>query len=60
MNWQEVKEFFSVLLSLNLRRKKHFGALMKLLDEIEVEDFEILEKERVLDFFMREDGYMKF
>ena len=24
LNWKETKEFFSVVLSLNIRRKKHF------------------------------------
>ena len=60
MNWQEAKELFANLFSLNVRRKKHYLAIVQLLEDMEVEDFEVIEKERVLDYFIREGGYMRF
>ena len=53
LNWQESKEFFSVLFSLTLKRKKHYLALMKLFEDMDCDDFEVLEKERPsLSFFI--------
>lgn len=34
--------------------------MVKLLEEMECDDFDVVEKERVLDFFIREDGYVRF
>ena len=48
------------MFSLNIRRKKHYLAIVQLLDDMEVEDYEVVEKERVLDYFIREGGYMRF
>ena len=43
-----------------MRRKKHYLALIALLEDMEVDEFEFVEKGRVLDYFIREDGYMRF
>jgi len=60
LSYTEAKEFFSTLLNLNLRRKKHFMALARLLDEMEVTDYDCLEKEVVVNFFIYKDGYARF
>ena len=40
LSYFEGKEFFEALLNLDLRRKKHYMSLARLLDEIEVTDFD--------------------
>ena len=58
--WQESKEFFVNLFNLKIRRKKHYLALVRLLEEMDIDDFDSVEKDKVLDFFIKEDGYMRF
>jgi len=60
LNWMESKEFFSVLLDLNLGRKRHYEALLELLKEMDYDDLTELWVEHVVDFFLRQDGFKRF
>ena len=60
LNWQESKEFFSVMFSLNLKKRKHFEALMELFDVMEIEDHECVMKGKIIRFFMHLDGLNVF
>ena len=60
LSYFEGKEFFEALLNLDLKRKKHYMSLARLLDEMEVTDFDRFERNHVVDFFMNKDGYSTF
>ena len=44
LSYFEGKEFFETLLSLDLKRKKHYMSLARLLDEMEIKDFDRIER----------------
>ena len=38
LNWKESKEFFTILLKLNLRKKQHFEQLIELMEIMGIQD----------------------
>ena len=60
LNLAERKEFFCALFDMNLKRKRHSSIFNELVKAMGCQDSECMEKERVLDFFMQEDGYLKY
>lgn len=61
LNWQEAKEFFSVLLDLNLARKRHYEIFLDLMKEIGYEyRAEEITVESIVYFFLRSDGIQRF
>jgi len=59
LTYEEGKAFCMYVLNLNLKRKKHLKILSKLLDEMEVKEFNCIEKISVIKFFMLKDGYAR-
>ena len=60
LTWQEAQEFFSHLLILNLEEKRDLQAFSLLIRQMGCHDQNVIPKERVVQFFMIEDGYFRF
>ena len=61
LNWEETKDFFEVLLEINMRRRRHYVAFLDLIKEMGYEHrAERVEFDRVVDFFIKEDGIERF
>ena len=50
--YDEGKEFFHILLNLDLKRKKHYMTLARLLDTMKITDFDHFMRDRVVEFFL--------
>ena len=60
LSWSEAKEFSSVLLNLDMGRKKDYETFLYLLKEMGCEDQEEFWVESFVEFFLRQDGLIRF
>lgn len=60
LSYFEAKQFFATLLNLELKRKKHYITLGRLLDEMKITDFDRFERAHIVEFFIEKDGYAVF
>ena len=60
LNYVQAKKFFTMVLNTDLKNKKNFKALIELLKENEVSDFDHVGFKKIAEIFLQNEGYLRF